>query len=145
MPKSTIFRIRDKITIAKPFEIGPKVQPIPLNNYPIRKGAIVVVSGWGTTTEGGDVAVNLQKVEVPIVPQWECKLLYGEDKVTDYMFCGGRAGKDSCQGDSGGPVVANGIQIGVVSWGIGCARAGYPGIYTNIYNLRKWIHEKSGV
>jgi trypsin len=45
------------------------------------------------------------------------------------------------QGDSGGPLVVNGTQIGVVSWGAGCARNGFPGVYTNLANpeLRAWI------
>ena len=41
-------------------------------------------------------------------------------------------GQDSCHGDSGGPIfMRNGdgepIQVGVTSWGTGCAEANYPG------------------
>ncbi|PSN38577.1 hypothetical protein C0J52_21792 [Blattella germanica] len=100
---------------------------------------------WGTTIAGGEMAKVLQKVEVPVLPFWECEWLYNTYKLTQYMFCAGRAGRDSCQGDSGGPVMFDGQQVGVVSWGEGCGFAGYPGIYTNVYKFRDWIRKHSGV
>lgn len=59
--------------------------------------------------------------------------------ITSRMICAGLAGHDSCQGDSGGPLVAGGVQVGIVSWGYGCARPGYPGVYSNIAQLRGFI------
>lgn len=61
------------------------------------------------------------------------------------MICAADLGKDSCQGDSGGPLTAiikkKLLQIGIVSWGNGCALAGYPGVYTNVglSAINTWI------
>ena len=54
-------------------------------------------------------------------------------------------GIDSCQGDSGGPLFsgtgADAVQHGVVSWGRGCALAGYPGIYICLFFMKLLYHE----
>ncbi|MBO0217004.1 trypsin-like serine protease, partial [Vibrio sp. Vb2880] len=60
-------------------------------------------------------------------------------------FCAGipQGGIDSCQGDSGGPLVINRggaiTQLGVVSWGIGCARPGMYGVSSDIAALRSFV------
>merc|ERR1711862_616513 len=89
------------------------------------------VSGWGTTSEGGDTSSTLRMVSVPYVDDATCDSAYGSygGIVADVMLCAGEAGKDSCQGDSGGPMTFNGQHVGIVSWGVGCARAGFPGVY----------------
>ncbi|XP_069676710.1 trypsin alpha-4-like [Periplaneta americana] len=132
------------VKVMKPFHIGPTVNIIPLNNSPLLQGKIATVSGWGTTTEGGESPLQLQKVQIPIMPTWECKLIY-RTMITENMFCAGRAGRSACHGDSGGAVLFNGNQIGVVSWGRSCELAGYSGVYVNVYQLRKWIHKHAGV
>merc|ERR1711872_1174603 len=62
----------------------------------------------------------------------DCRDSYGQSEIADSMICAGldAGGKDSCQGDSGGPFMCGNQLSGVVSWGYGCAEAGYPGVYT---------------
>merc|ERR1712025_669954 len=61
------------------------------------------VTGWGTTSEGGSLGRVLQKVDVPVVSDDDCRDAYGSSSVYDSMICAGfpQGGKDSCQGDSG--------------------------------------------
>ena len=97
------------------------------------------MSGWGTLTEGGNTPTILQKVEVPIVSDDDCRESYGYSDVSDSMICAGEEGRDSCQGDSGGPMVCGGFLCGIVSWGHGCARPDYPGVYTEVSYFVDWI------
>lgn len=65
------------------------------------------------------------------------------------MICAGyfEGGKDTCMGDSGGPLVSTrtGLQIGIVSFGYGCAYPKYPGVYSNIAVVLDWIKENTDV
>jgi secreted trypsin-like serine protease len=97
------------------------------------------VTGWGTLTEGGVSPATLQKVTVPVVSDDDCRASYGTLSIIDSMICAGEAGKDSCQGDSGGPMTCGEFLCGIVSWGKGCAEAGYPGVYTEVSYFVDWI------
>ena len=72
--------------------------------------------------------------------------------VAQHMYCAGAVGIDACQGDSGGPLYLRKadnqwIQVGVTSWGVGCAKAGYPGVWTEVSYFLNWIcyvlHDKN--
>lgn len=105
----------------------------------------VTVSGWGTTSEGGSIPAALRYVSVPVVARATCNSAYGSGSITNNMFCAGvlnTGGQDACQGDSGGPVVQNGVVVGAVSWGYGCARPQYPGVYTRVGNYITWLQSK---
>lgn len=96
----------------------------------------------------GSITDKLQAVSIPLVDHKVCKEIYSEiNDVTDRMFCAGLlgvGGRDSCQGDSGGPLAADGVLIGVVSWGNECAAPDYPGVYANVLALKSWVESKMG-
>jgi secreted trypsin-like serine protease len=86
------------------------------------------------------------KVEVPYVDEKTCEDDYTGYTISEKMICAGEKGKDSCQGDSGGPLVAydennSPVLVGVVSWGIGCAYEGYPGVYARVSAFVDWINQ----
>lgn len=104
----------------------------------------VTVMGWGTTMSGGSASDVLLEAQIQTVSNEKCAEAYS-DAITDSMMCAAANGKDSCQGDSGGPLIMKGsdassdFQIGIVSWGYGCASPDYPGVYANVAQLRDFI------
>ena len=119
-------------------------------------GAPVTVMGWGDIdpSDEQELSGELMEVEVNVISNDECDDSDGkfgsyEDQITSNMLCAREegGGEDSCQGDSGGPLVIKGAnpngaddtQVGVVSWGIGCASADYPGVYARISSQYDWL------
>ena len=127
----------------------------------------VTVVGWGGTVgyEAGDGPTSdfpdaLHQVDLQLLTNNECKDIMAESYteafegtftannigITEAMICayipGG--GKSSCQGDSGGPLMIETNkgwqQIGIVSWGIGCAADGFPGVYTRTAFFSDWVN-----
>ncbi|XP_037806937.1 trypsin beta-like [Lucilia sericata] len=130
------------IFLASDIPLGATAKPIQLASQVPAAGTPAVVSGWGTLEENGAAASILQQVPVVIVDPAVCQKQYsGVNEITEAMLCAGvsSGGKDACQGDSGGPLVANGELVGIVSWGVGCARPDYSGVYSNVAYLSNWI------
>lgn len=107
-------------------------------------------------------SLRLQQGDVPVIETAACRTMMA-DRIADYGFeddfgdftvdemtlCAGGGETDSCYGDSGGPLVARDIdytpiQVGIVSWGLGCARAESPGIYTRTSAYSGWIMDTIG-
>ncbi|XP_059482668.1 trypsin-1-like [Neocloeon triangulifer] len=139
------------LKLSKPVQFNVGIQPACLPSSatldpPARVGEI---AGWGRTVEKGKGSDRILKVEVPLLSQRECRSMkIRSGRISDEMLCAGATNKDSCQGDSGGPLIVqnrvNGKNEvhGVVSWGIGCGREGYPGIYTRVSKYTEWIKSK---
>merc|ERR1712193_365641 len=135
------------VKLATPLTLGGDVQAIclPSAGFNPDVGAECFVSGWGTLQSGAQsLPTQLQYVGVPVTSQAYCNNAYSNG-ITANMICAGldAGGKDSCQGDSGGPFVCmegdNPVITGVVSFGIGCASPGYPGVYARVTQYLDWI------
>ncbi|KRY34989.1 Serine protease 30 [Trichinella spiralis] len=134
--------LRLKVEIQHSEYISPVC--LPKQNQKLPWGKMCFVSGWGLTRESGKPSSKLRQVGIPILRNSNCPFIDADD-----MFCAGdmSGGKDSCQGDSGGPLVCklNGtyVQMGIVSFGDGCARKDHPGIYTKVPHYVKWIYNQA--
>jgi len=130
----------------------PNIRPVCLpSDSGLFGGATATVSGWGATATA-NVSPQLQKVDVKVLLNKQCKNDYGyaPADISKKMICAAvpEGGKDACQGDSGGPLVTadesnNYLLIGVVSWGEGCADANYPGVYARVTTALRWITKKT--
>jgi len=135
-------------------QISPDVMPV---------DAAVTVMGWGDTNidlEIDELAIELMETEVHTISNEECDASNGtltdsfgsyddnyHQKITSNMLCAENEHEatDSCQGDSGGPLVIRtalgepDLQVGVVSWGVGCAHDAFPGVYARVSEKYEWI------
>jgi trypsin len=111
-------------------------------------GDEMIVIGWGATnTQTWDFPHVLQETTVQVISNDACESfqLYGqrlyEGEIFDEMMCAYSIGTDACSGDSGGPLISRmtdrASQVGVVSWGRGCAM--YPGVYSRVSTGYEWI------
>ncbi|MFI9384752.1 S1 family peptidase [Kutzneria sp. NPDC052558] len=119
------------ITLSRSVNVPPL--PLARDGSLYQPNAVATVLGWGRTSESGQVSQYLMKASVPLASDADCAKSYSEYRATA-MVCAGypQGGVDSCQGDSGGPLEMSGELVGITSFGEGCARAGYYGVYTRV-------------
>ncbi len=118
------------------------------DNYsgPAPAGSSATVIGWGLTNANVKSSFSdvLRQTEVPIASNEVCNQSYDGD-VTEKMLCAGyeKGGTDACVGDSGGPLVVETQtgwqQVGIVSWGEGCALPNYYGVYTRVPSFLEFV------
>ena len=138
----------------RPLKFNENVLPIclPEEVGPPEIGQMCKVAGWGDTMGTGNQFV-LNEVSVPIITYDQCQNWYDDEFIRifekEHLCAGYEQGQlDACQGDSGGPFVCyhdiDGeeqlpVLHGVVSFGVGCAEARNPGVYTRLTNYLDFI------
>ncbi|XP_011862850.1 PREDICTED: trypsin-3 isoform X2 [Vollenhovia emeryi] len=145
-----------KLSSAAPVATSPNINTACLPSSAAATGTRCWVSGWGKDAFGNNGMYQniLKEVDVPILSQADCQTALRRTRLGglfvldgSFMCAGGEPGKDACTGDGGSPLVCstnNGPYqvVGLVTWGIGCAGAGVPGVYTNVYNFLSWIMQQ---
>lgn len=120
------------------------------SDSPEKPGRRATVAGWGSllavppreNRPEVKFPKRMREARVPIVSDRRCREAYADfgerflRVFPNLMVCAGAKGHDACFGDSGGPLFGSADgrrrQIGVTSYGIGCAAAKFPGVYTEV-------------
>jgi len=121
-----------------------------------------IATGWGKDMfdSKSQYQVILKEIELNMVDHKTCEdklqgtRLGAKFQLDESFNCaGGEAGIDVCTGDGGGPLLCPGpdaldirnsfdfgttkeketyYQVGITSWGIGCGKAGVPGVFADV-------------
>lgn len=115
-----------------------------------------VASGWGRKAMAkGRISAVLRKVTMPLVARNKCQKALRATKLgkafrlhRSFMCAGGEKNRDACKGDGGSPLICpledegrRFVQVGIVSWGIGCGANKTPGVYVNLALYTTWIEK----
>ncbi|CAB9506600.1 Vitamin K-dependent protein C (Fragment) [Seminavis robusta] len=122
------------------------------------------VLGFGSMSDNANVPADvLRQVQIPFLSRDDCLNYFSETDVLPDMVCAGyvlTGGPDACRGDSGGPLIHYPMEtvtdssgtvietkvvprlVGVISWGVGCGRRDFPGVYIYIPHYRDFIWDR---
>ncbi|XP_003244500.1 phenoloxidase-activating factor 2 isoform X2 [Acyrthosiphon pisum] len=120
-----------------------------------------VSTGWGKNgfEQGSKYQTVLKKVDLSLVPNDLCQQQLRTTRLGNFfrlhesfLCAGGIKGVDVCKGDGGGPLICamkgyqgkskKYIQVGIVSWGIGCGDENIPGVYSSVAANSQWINKE---
>lgn len=133
---------------------SPAIPLVPLSENSLEQdGAPLTVAGWGTEFFGSPfIPASLKAVDVEAVADENCMTNGPMGFQPESEVCAETLGGDSCQGDSGGPLFGNladgrRVQVGIVSYGLGCAVPAFPGVYGEVNNsvIHKFITSTAGI
>jgi len=134
----TLLKLKDAVTFTD--HISPVCLPAKQDEALPDPGTSTVATGWGDIRYLGRDSVTLREVSVPLIDLASCKKSYPNQIYENVQFCAGpeEGGKGVCQGDSGGPLQyqdpASGVwkQLGITSWGAGCATPHRYQVYSKV-------------
>ncbi|XP_075211661.1 uncharacterized protein LOC142318900 [Lycorma delicatula] len=123
-------------------KFGKSVRKIAIGNS-LKDGQSVTLSGWGLTSESETEKASpiFKELSLKIVNKTTCSSVYQDENITSSMICAYQNKAGPCWYDFGDTIADNNKKFvyGLFSWAKGCALDNYPGIYTDLVSLNKWI------
>ncbi|XP_011164378.1 chymotrypsin-1-like [Solenopsis invicta] len=119
------------ITLKSAIKYNQYQKPIALAKTRPADGTQCQLSGWGQISTNGPLPRILQKMFQVIYNQEKCKQRHNMPLTGSHVCAYNRYGIGACSGDSGGPLICGGVQCGITSWVLPCAK-GEPDAYTSV-------------
>jgi len=142
------------IRLPAPLELNTYMSPIclPPSTEPNHEGDDIVMAGWGRPSDNSfSISPVLRKTTSFVVPNSECRSVYGSIIDATIICTSVEAGSGTCNGDSGGPlsfVETDGryTAVGVTSFvsSLGC-EYGLPDGFARVSSYADWIAETTGM
>ncbi|KAK7076770.1 Tryptase gamma [Halocaridina rubra] len=138
------------LKLEQPLTFTRNVRPVCLGTSGMLSvGKKIDITGWGVMNyDYGITASHLQEVTVDMIGLDTCRNMYPQFTIDDRNICTLTEDKDACSGDSGGPMVSEEgdrfFQLGLVSYGIGCASPDSPNVASSIPYFTTWIMDNIG-
>ncbi|XP_015906321.1 trypsin-1 [Parasteatoda tepidariorum] len=117
------------------------------------QGMFCTASGWGKVQMSSKASEDLRAVAIEVFDNTKCQAYTTKFRIPLQIWhlCAGtlHGGKGTCQGDSGGPLACKTadrgwVLAGLTSFGSGCAKSGFPDVYTRVSYFLPWIKQMRG-
>lgn len=162
-----LVQLHDKVNFTQKrvvSDMGEQIEPfmnaicLPLKDKKYKFNETARIAGWGLSSAKDETSMptKLLTTDILLSKLDDCVKIYSKhlknarpkeqhDKYDDFLCASYKNSRDACQSDSGGPLMefASGkaVAIGMVSFGIGCATKGVPGLYTRTSAYINWIKD----
>uniref|UniRef100_A0A182YNJ7 Uncharacterized protein n=1 Tax=Anopheles stephensi TaxID=30069 RepID=A0A182YNJ7_ANOST len=127
------------VRLEQPVKFSDTVKSIEYSEKEVPANVTVRLTGWGNTGDWTTPTL-LQSLNVVTLSNEDCNKKGGDPNYADvgHLCTLTQTGEGACNGDSGGPLVYDGKLVGVVNFGVPCAR-GYPDGFARVSYYHDWV------